>query len=147
MTATFATDLLGKLVSVYERHYTYEGERWLCTGWVRSAEIGDGSIALVLEKITDEHVDDVRSGHAVKAGDLWAISSKNHQGPVRFSLNDHPPHVGWSDAVRGTRHHDEWPCETCGRTRLYHHDRDGGQRHAYRPCLHEGPCNHPPVTP
>jgi len=119
--ATDATDLLGKLVSVYERHYTYEGERWLCSGWVRSAEIGDGSISLILERAGgDGYVADIKSGHDTKAGDLWAVSSKNHPGALRFTLTDHPASVTYSDALRGTPYHYTWLCALCGHARGDH---------------------------
>lgn len=101
MTATIATDLLGKLVSVYEvrsetiriggGYQRKDQSHHMVTGWIRSADVSGGDISLVLEVTAAPAWVD-----GTGTGDLLPITNKGWPGGgmLRFSLTQHPAGCG-----------------------------------------------------
>lgn len=138
MSAAFATDLLGRLVSVYETSFDSakaSTEHHLFSGWVRVVDLVEGL------SLTVERVDDVSSGWwPGKAGDLQHITVESGK---RVSLTDHPYAIREHPALKGTSVGNDWPCAACGKPRS---DHEAGYAAEYR--QKQGICdNYVPLVP
>lgn len=87
----FATDLLGKLVSVYFTRYNDTFEQHYVTGHVRVVEItAKGDIAFILEAVRFVERGVYTPSNVAGAGDLVAVTTDTSNGRLRISLSDHP---------------------------------------------------------
>lgn len=93
---SFATDLIGRLVSVHRTYYTNDPtpfRLWVGSGFVRAVNVDKGLVTFLLE--TFAHGDDQYA-----AGELWSVDTGCSE--YRFSLTDHPGTVTCDPRLAGT---------------------------------------------